>query len=243
MMTPESARRSGGVANAMPAGLRTTLAVGLLVLGVGDLAAIDGILLPRYLAGRSQGAGGPRLASTRTWIPPTAALSPQAVEQSPPPPASAPLPAAPAVRAEPVPIAPTSTPPPVVEQPKAEPTSAAGSSEASAWPNLLFARNTSWLSPASRETLDSLAARLKEEAGLHVVLAGHTDDLGTPELNHSLSLDRAVHAQAWLVDHGIGPERIEVRHFGSAKPTTSGQTAEARAQNRRVEITLRERSR
>jgi outer membrane protein OmpA-like peptidoglycan-associated protein len=239
MVAPESARRSGGVAHVMPAGLRTTLAAVLLVIGVADLAAIDTVLVPRYLASRSRGARDSALVPLQARAQPTTVLPPQPTPVVSPPvlAAAAQEPATPPPAPEEVPAPPTTA-----AHPEAEPAPKAVPSQESDWPRLLFVLNSAWLSSESRETLDKLAAHLKDNPGLQVVLGGHTDDSGTPELNHSLSFDRAVRAQKWLVGKGVDPVQIEVHNFGASRPATPGRSAEARAQNRRVEIALRERS-
>jgi outer membrane protein OmpA-like peptidoglycan-associated protein len=112
----------------------------------------------------------------------------------------------------------------------------------SEWPHLRFIRNTAWLSPESCATLARLADRLKENPSLQASLLGHTDDLGPAEVNQVLSLRRASRARAWLIQRGVAPDQIQVRGFGSSQPAVSGSSRESRAQNRRVEITLGERS-
>jgi outer membrane protein OmpA-like peptidoglycan-associated protein len=106
------------------------------------------------------------------------------------------------------------------------------------WPRLQFAPSKAELSPVSRATLASLAARLEQGTELHVLLEGHTDDSGTTEINRSLSLERAARARAWLLAHGARSSQLAVRGYGSTKPLAPGRSASARAQNRRVEITL-----
>jgi chemotaxis protein MotB len=41
--------------------------------------------------------------------------------------------------------------------------------------------------------------------------------------------------------HGIPPERLAANGFGEYQPVNSEKTAEARAQNRRIELKLTER--
>jgi outer membrane protein OmpA-like peptidoglycan-associated protein len=259
MAAPESARPSGGMAQAVPTGLRTTLAVGLLVLGAGDLAAIDAILLPHYLSARSHGAPRATLQA-HVWEPPAplpvSPPRPQAVAAPPVVPAPAVPPAAPTAAAPPVvpapaapPAASTAAAPPVAPQATTAPApdetvpiEANAAAETSDWPPLRFARNTTWLSPESRDALAELAQRLVDHPNLQAVLAGHTDDLGAPERNRSLSLDRALRVRRYLIGHGVARDRVEVQSFGSSRPVASGRSREARAQNRRVEITLQERS-
>ncbi len=160
--------------------MRYALAAGLLLVGVADLAAIDLVLLPRYVGGAT------RLAPVLS-VPPAATgpssqvafAPPPAPEQTPPPPA------------EPAPVAPAPAPPTPAPPTMAE-------SSAPTFPNLLFARNTSWLSPAARETLARLAATLAEQPSRRVVIGGHTDNSGPEELNRALSLERARRCGDWL---------------------------------------------
>ena len=65
---------------------------------------------------------------------------------------------------------------------------------------------------------------------------GYTDSTGSEELNKALSLARAKAVEKYLVDTGIPPDRITVRGEGSTNPVSDNNTAEGRAQNRRVEI-------
>lgn len=229
-MAPESVPRSGGVAHAR--GLRTTLAALLLVLGAGDLAAIATVFLPRYLASRSQ----PAPASMR--IPTTTVLSALA-------PVVPPLDTAPSadVGAAEVPRPARALPVVVAEKPKVEePPPASEVALPSKWPHLLFAQNTAALSAESRATLDKLSDYLKQHASAQAVLEGHTDDQGEADVNNWLSRNRALRAQQRLVAQGIDPAQIEIHNFGAARPLLPNRSPDARAKNRRVEITVRERS-
>src|ERR1039457_259136 len=217
MMAPGSAHRlDGGAIAQLSASVRYALSAGLLLVGVADLAAIDLVLLPRYVG------GAPRFAPVLP-VPPAATgpssqaafAPPPAPEQTPPPPA------------EPAPAAPAPAPPKVAENP------------APTFPNLLFARNTSWLSPAARETLARLAATLAEQPSRRVAIDGHTDNSGPEELNRALSLERARRCGDWLEDRGVDPTRIEIQGFGSSRPLEGDRTPVAQAHNRRVEIDLR----
>ncbi len=229
MMAAEPARQPGGSARAMPAGLRTTVAIGLLVLAAGDLAAVDALLLPRYLA--SRGRASPALATAAaTRVVATLAVPAPA---GPPPPAGKPPPTAvPEVVAPTAAAAALATPP---QQPQIEPLPPS-------WPRLQFGPNKAWLSAKARETLADLAAQLRQNPQLHVVLVGHTDDAGPADLNQALSLDRARRARAWLLARGAAPAQLTVRALGSSQPLVMDRSAQARAQNRRVEITVREKT-
>jgi outer membrane protein OmpA-like peptidoglycan-associated protein len=218
----DDADGAGGSAAQPSSSPRYALAALLLFVGIGDLAAIDLVLLPRYLAG----AKGALLPSP------------------PNPPASAPL-AAQTLPASPPTTVPTAESPAL--QPPASPSSAPAEPPASApgdladtdFPSLLFARNTCWLSPAAREILVKLAAALAENPSRRVVLGGHTDSVGSEDHNRALSIERARRCGRWLEGRGIDAARIETHGFGSTRPAAGDDSPQAQARNRRVEIDLR----
>jgi outer membrane protein OmpA-like peptidoglycan-associated protein len=57
-------------------------------------------------------------------------------------------------------------------------------------------------------------------------------------LNRSLSQQRAAIVAAYLENHGIGSDRLIARGFGATHFVASNDTADGRAQNRRIELTL-----
>lgn len=90
-----------------------------------------------------------------------------------------------------------------------------------------------------------LAAVLKSEPlaeGWPIVLRGHTDSEGTDSGNLIASEKRAETVAAWLVDHGVGHERIEIIALGEQRPIAPNAHLDGtpdlagRAQNRRVDI-------
>jgi outer membrane protein OmpA-like peptidoglycan-associated protein len=79
---------------------------------------------------------------------------------------------------------------------------------------------------------------LKEEGTVGVICAGHTDSIGSDAYNMKLSRRRADAVRSYLVSHGIPAKRIRVEAFGERNPVASNDTADGRAQNRRVELNL-----
>lgn len=76
-----------------------------------------------------------------------------------------------------------------------------------------------------------------EDAKLRIV--GHTDNVGNPSSNKTLSKSRANAVVEYLESRGIPSSRIqEIDGKGDAQPITSNATAQGKAKNRRVEITL-----
>lgn len=90
--------------------------------------------------------------------------------------------------------------------------------------------------PDARPVLDEAIRILKEEGGIAVISAGHTDSIGSDQYNMRLSLRRANAVRDYLIAGGISASRIRAEGFGESQPVASNETAEGRAQNRRVEL-------
>lgn len=95
------------------------------------------------------------------------------------------------------------------------------------------------LAPGDYPALADLAAWLQANPAARIDLTGHSDGSGDPVRNTALSAERAETIRAALISrHGIAADRITTRGLGPAQPIASNDTAEGRAQNRRVEVTL-----
>lgn len=92
--------------------------------------------------------------------------------------------------------------------------------------------------PAMSPVLDKLAQGL--DATMQVRIIGHTDSSGSDTINNPLSLDRAEAVRDYLAGKGVASSRIEVAGHGEREPVADNATPAGRAQNRRVEIFLRE---
>jgi len=84
--------------------------------------------------------------------------------------------------------------------------------------------------------LNEAAETLKAEGGIAVIVDGHTDSVGSDTYNQKLSHRRAEAVRQYLVKHGIPANRITTEGFGESRPVASNDTADGRAQNRRVEL-------
>lgn len=103
-----------------------------------------------------------------------------------------------------------------------------------------FAIGSAELSDDGKRELDILATQIKE-MGSNVSLitvSGHTDNTGSAALNQRLSKERAESVKAYLVSKEIEAEKIETEGHGFDKPIADNNTAQGRAQNRRVEIAV-----
>ena len=102
---------------------------------------------------------------------------------------------------------------------------------------ILFATGKADVQPESRPVLKEIAKTLKEHADLRILIEGHTDNVGAPASNLTLSDARAAAVKAALVsDFGVDGGRITTKGLGDTKPSVPNTTAAGRAQNRRVEV-------
>jgi len=101
---------------------------------------------------------------------------------------------------------------------------------------ILFDTGSDVIKPESGPTLRTILALLNEDPGLKFAIEGHTDDQGGPKVNGPLSERRAEAVKAWLVKQGIDAGRLTSKGLGQSKPIDSNDTAEGRANNRRVEF-------
>ncbi|WP_376804031.1 OmpA family protein [Candidatus Raskinella chloraquaticus] len=101
-----------------------------------------------------------------------------------------------------------------------------------------FATGAADLSRSSEARLKAVADSLMRCAEARLEISGHTDHQGDPDDNRELSEARARAVVEWLIDAGIAPERLTAAGFGDTRPIASNDTAEGRAQNRRIEFRL-----
>lgn len=103
---------------------------------------------------------------------------------------------------------------------------------------LLFDVDKSNLKPASEENLTNLAVILNKYPDTHILLEGHTDATGTHEHNMTLSRDRAQSVANYLAGQKVMETRFTIMGYGPDQPIASNDTADGRAQNRRVEVAI-----
>lgn len=104
--------------------------------------------------------------------------------------------------------------------------------------DVLFNTNKAQLKSAGMRNVQKLADFLGQYSHYKVLVEGHTDSVGSDDLNQALSDRRANAVRIALVDMGIGTERINTRGYGEAFPVADNDTAANRQLNRRVEIIL-----
>ena len=89
-----------------------------------------------------------------------------------------------------------------------------------------------------RPVLDQFAQNL--DATMRVSIVGHTDSTGSDAINRPLSMDRAQSVRDYLSYRGLAPARVDVSGRGASEPVADNGSEGGRAQNRRVQIFLRE---
>jgi outer membrane protein OmpA-like peptidoglycan-associated protein len=106
--------------------------------------------------------------------------------------------------------------------------------------SVLFASGKSSLLPSAQAKLGQVASVLanQDKDVHHLVVEGYTDAQGSDEFNQKLSEKRAEAVRDYLVSHGISQDRVSAKGLGESNPIADNNTAEGRANNRRVEIVV-----
>lgn len=104
--------------------------------------------------------------------------------------------------------------------------------------SVLFASNQSALLPAAQERLSQVADVLLANRERNVTVEGHTDSRGSDSANMTLSQGRADSVRSFLVQRGYEPDRMKAMGLGEGRPVADNESAEGRANNRRVEIII-----
>jgi outer membrane protein OmpA-like peptidoglycan-associated protein len=104
--------------------------------------------------------------------------------------------------------------------------------------NITFDTDKVNLKESFHNVLDSVALVLEEYEKTIITVAGHTDSTGSSEYNQQLSEKRARSVASYLKSRNIVDARFDIVGFGEDYPIADNSTAEGRAQNRRVELTL-----
>ncbi len=103
--------------------------------------------------------------------------------------------------------------------------------------SIRFDFNKSEIKPEYRDILNRIAGVLTALKGYSISVYGYTDDVGTQAYNLKLSKRRAQAVRDFLLKAGI-PKLTTTQGFGKSNPRVHGDTPQARAANRRVEIGL-----
>ena len=83
-----------------------------------------------------------------------------------------------------------------------------------------------------------LLAFMNKNPSLHIEISGHTDNVGSVEYNQNLSNKRAKSVYDYLIENGIGKDRLSFIGFGESQPINSNETDKGKAENRRTEVKI-----
>ncbi len=102
---------------------------------------------------------------------------------------------------------------------------------------ILFDVNSATIKGESYKTLQEIGELLQELPDLRLSIEGHTDSDGSDESNMTLSERRADSVRTYLIStFSIAADRLESKGWGESKPVDTNDTAEGKANNRRVEL-------
>ena len=108
--------------------------------------------------------------------------------------------------------------------------------------NLNFIADSPELLPTELPRIVELAELLKsvlKEDVYTIFVAGHTADIGQPENQMNLSIERTQTIISALIEEGLPSNLFSYRGYGGTDPVATNATPEGRAENRRVVITIR----
>lgn len=104
--------------------------------------------------------------------------------------------------------------------------------------NIMFETGSATLTADSKYELQNLITAMTDYPQMVIEVAGHTDNVGDPAANKTLSQQRAVAVVNYLVGKGISAGRMRAVGYGDTKPAAPNDTPENRAKNRRTEFTI-----
>ena len=99
-----------------------------------------------------------------------------------------------------------------------------------------FDTGKSTIRPDSETALNEVVRLLQANRSWAMVVAGHTDNVGTLATNLTLSRERAQSVIAWLSGHGVEGARLVPAGFGDTRPVADNKDDEGRQKNRRVDL-------
>jgi outer membrane protein OmpA-like peptidoglycan-associated protein len=104
--------------------------------------------------------------------------------------------------------------------------------------DVLFDTGSATLRTAAREKLAKISGIVLAHPGLTLQIEGHTDSVGSDQMNQQLSERRADSVRDFLISQGVAGSSVTAQGFGKTRPVASNDTAEGRQKNRRVELVV-----
>ncbi|MEQ8473854.1 MAG: OmpA family protein [Marinoscillum sp.] len=105
--------------------------------------------------------------------------------------------------------------------------------------SIYFEFGTSTITDSSEPRLNEILKYLQDNPTKKIEIGGHTDNIGSSQVNQVVSENRAQAAKKWLVDHGIKEDRMVAKGYGEEQPMASNDDEkDGRSLNRRIEIRI-----
>ena len=105
---------------------------------------------------------------------------------------------------------------------------------------VLFVTGSAVLTKGSKVELEKVVKAMNEYPTLKLYVDGYTDNTGSDKINKPLSLKRAISVKTFLFRKKIAAERLLTDGHGSENPIGDNKTTKGKAENRRVEFSVRE---
>lgn len=105
--------------------------------------------------------------------------------------------------------------------------------------DILFNTGSATLQPGAEDKLREVAGVLQRYPRTTIEIVGHTDSVGSEDMNQALSERRAASVRDALGRFGVSLARIITRGAGELRPLADNSTPEGRLRNRRVDLTIR----
>jgi len=104
---------------------------------------------------------------------------------------------------------------------------------------LYFVEGKDEFTEESKRIVESVFAEISKRPVPDIIVIGHTDALGSDQVNDALARQRAESVRAQLIRRGVAPESIQASGRGKREPLVAAPTGVAEPRNRRVEIFVR----
>ena len=101
-----------------------------------------------------------------------------------------------------------------------------------------FEYDSSVVKSSEQSNLDAVAAYMKGNSSIGLLIEGHCDERGTEDYNNSLGERRSTALREALIGMGVNAENVITRSYGEYKPVSPGQDESAYKQNRRGEFVV-----
>lgn len=104
--------------------------------------------------------------------------------------------------------------------------------------NIFFEFGKAALKSESYPELNRIATFFKSNTKIISEISGHTDNVGSDEVNYKLSQERAAVVRNYLLTQGVPAERLTAKGYGKTRPKVANDSPENQSINRRVEFEI-----